>query len=338
MSWSLKGVAGALKNKIFPLKPGLTLGRQGDLVVPDTKASSIHARVIQDASGHLLITDNNSKNGTRIKGERVAEVPVKAGTVFYIGDQGFEIIQQGEDETPAPAPKTKAKSRPREKVPDLVELDELTPAPPARAAAPPPTPAVKAKRELPKLDPEETKAPIPVPEEGTLPPLPLEVEALVEKSPNIPPQDDLPEPPPAREDELEVVPEAPAPKPKRYWHEILAEFMATNQEDFQEKKKPVSALNPAVVLEFVRGLQVSTHWVLGYGPRKIGPNSLDLPIFEPGAPAVCFEIFPSADGIVFKTNHPELVLLNGQAVDSNTLRVGDVIRINETLIEVDFEE
>jgi hypothetical protein len=130
----------------------------------------------------------------------------------------------------------------------------------------------------------------------------------------------------------------PPEKTRRYWHEILAEFVAANQESFSERKRPVTPLNPAVVLEFVRGLQVSSKWILGYGPRKVGPSVLDLPIWEPGAPAVCFEILPSSDGIVFKTAHPKLVTVNGEALDTHVLHVGDKIQINETIIEVDFEQ
>jgi hypothetical protein len=88
----------------------------------------------------------------------------------------------------------------------------------------------------------------------------------------------------------------------------------------------------------VRGVQANSKWVLGFGPRKIGASSLDLPIWEPGAPAVCFEILPSSDGLIFKTAHPDIVLLNGAGVDSEVLRLGDTIRIMDTIIEVDFTE
>jgi FHA domain len=257
MSWALKGLAGPLKNKVFPIKDALTLGRQGELVVPDIKSSAIHCRIIADGPERWVLEDNSSKNGTRVDGERIATVNLTVGLKFFIGEQGFEVIE------------TKEK---------------------AKSAAPPP-----------------------VDEDETLPPPEPEV---------------LPEVPPE--------PEPPPPKVSRYWHEILAEFLAVNQESFGERKRPVSPLTPVLVLEFVRGLQINSRWVLGYGPRKVGPSMLDLPIWEPGAPAVCFEIVPTTDGILFKTNHPSLVRMNGEEVDSRVLRVGDTIQINETIIEVDF--
>lgn len=141
---------------------------------------------------------------------------------------------------------------------------------------------------------------------------------------------------------LELADEPSAPdkpaKPQRFWYDVLAEFLAKNEGSFKDKIKPLSTLEPALVLDFVRGVQANSKWVLGFGPRKIGASSLDLPIWEPGAPAVCFEILPSPDGLIFKTSHPDIVLLNGAGVDSEVLRMGDTIRIKDTIIEVDFTE
>jgi hypothetical protein len=139
---------------------------------------------------------------------------------------------------------------------------------------------------------------------------------------------------------LSIIPEI-KPKPsknQRYWHEVLAEFLNHYADKFKDRPRPMSPLDPALVLEFVRGTQVNSKWILGFGPRKIGSNSVDLPIWEPGAPAVCFEVLPSHDGLLFRTKHPDIVKLNGEEVDSQVLRMGDTIRILDTVIEVDFTE
>ncbi len=125
---------------------------------------------------------------------------------------------------------------------------------------------------------------------------------------------------------------------RKSWYQILADFLTTHQNVFEDRALPLVPLRPALVLEFVRGLQMNSKWVIGYGPRKLGSASIDLPIWEPDAPKVCFEIHPTADGILFKTAHPDIVQLNQQSVDSRILRMGDTITINETLIEVDFTE
>lgn len=233
MSLSLRAVSGPLKDQIFPLSDGLTVGRQGKIALVDQKVSSLHARIELRPDGVFELHDNNSKNGIRVGTDRAARVELVKGAQFTIGDSTFEVVEAVE-------------------------------------APPPPTPKPSKKQ--------------------------------------------------------------------RYWYEVLADFMGSVADDFEDKLKPLSPLEPALVLDFARGVQANTRWVLGFGPRKIGPGSVDLPIWEPGAPTVCFEILPSNDGLVFKTSHPDIVLLNGAGVDSEVLRVGDTIRIMDTLIEVDFAE
>ncbi len=230
MTLALKALSGPQKDNTFPLVNGLTIGRQGaGIGLEDQKISSLHARVVQTGED-WTIEDNNSKNGIRIKGEKVATVSLVPGAKFYLGDSEFEVIAIKPKEKPKPA------------------------------------------------------------------------------------------------------------KQQRYWHEVLSDFVKNNSPAFSDRPRPVSPLEPALVLEFVRGTQVNSKWVLGFGPRKIGAASLDLPIWEPGAPATCFEIVPTADGLVFKTARPDIVLLNGEGIDSRVLRMGDTIRILDTLIEVDFSE
>lgn len=310
MSWALKGLGGPLADKIFTLKPGTTLGRQGDIVIPDTKSSGVHARITESTSGRWVLMDNNSKNGTRIQGERISKVALSDGLKFYIGDQGFEVFEIKE-EVCAP-PKFAA-----------TEDDDTVP-------PPPPQPRVRASAPTPSVEP----PPMPPPDATQVKPVAAPIDAANTNPPEI---QIIPEAAPVEPLAAPPAPEIIVPK-RRYWYELLADFVGENLEKFPESKKPVSPLSPALVLEFVRGLQANSKWTLGYGPRKVGSSALDLPIFEPGAPAVCFEIFPSHDGIVFKTAHPKMVTVNGESLDSRVLHVGDKIRINETIIEVDFEQ
>lgn len=233
MELVLKAVAGPLKDQIFPLKPGLTIGRQGtDIALQDAKVSSVHARIEPAESGQWVLIDNESKNGTRIGEERIDKVRLKPGLVFHIGDSSFEVLAGAEAVVQAP---------------------------------------VKEKK-------------------------------------------------------------------KKYWYDVLADFLNKNKDAFTDRAKPLVPLQPALVLEFIRGVQLNSKWIIGYGPRKVGQSSPDLPIWEPGAPAVCFEIQPTRDGIMFKTDHPGAVQLNNQSVDSQILKIGDRIQVLETLIEVDFTE
>lgn len=232
MNLGLRGLPGPQAGKIIQLSSGLTFGRSGDVKVADHKASSVHARILKLESGGWAIADNSSKNGTLIAGQKIETAELHPGVVFYIGDQGFEVIE-----------------------------------------------------------------------------IPPEAKAKVDRQAGA-----------------------------KYWYEILAQLARDQRKKAKDTAVELIPLQPAVVLDFVRGPQNQSRWVLGYGPRRVGAASLDLTIIEPSAPAVCFELHPSAQGILFKTQHPEIVQLNRQAIDSQVLRVGDTIQINDTLIEVDFHE
>lgn len=129
---------------------------------------------------------------------------------------------------------------------------------------------------------------------------------------------------------------APA-KQKKKWNEVLVAFFRRNLFEFENQPRELLPLRPALVLDFLKGPQAETRWVLGYGPRRAGRLSVDLPILEAQASETCFEIFPSPDGIIFKALGPE-VRLNGRTVSSETLRIGDRIQIFDTELEVDFLE
>lgn len=143
----------------------------------------------------------------------------------------------------------------------------------------------------------------------------------------------------------EIAPSAPAPPdfspppvpPKsRTWSEILSEFAVDEQAKVKNLRHPIAAFNPALRLSFIRGVQVETVWTLGYGPRRVGSTSVDLPLYEEQAPDLCFELIPTPHGTLFKTAHPDQVLLNGSSQKAETLKPGDIIEVLNTAIEVDF--
>ena len=118
------------------------------------------------------------------------------------------------------------------------------------------------------------------------------------------------------------------------WSEVLLDFTKPFTAQVQDQMKAVVPLKPAVQLTFFRGLQFEQSYLIGYGPRKLGAHSIDLPIFEPQAPDLCFEVIPSANGPLYKTPSNSPVLLNGKNISSEVLKDGDIISIYETHIEV----
>ena len=122
------------------------------------------------------------------------------------------------------------------------------------------------------------------------------------------------------------------------WTEILYEHLGSKRRKIKDRPKVVAPFTPPITLTFLRGLQFETSWVLGYGPRKIGAKSIDLPIWEAQAPDVCFEIMPTPQGPGFKTSNSGMVLLNDKSTPAATLKSGDLISIFDCLIEVGFDE
>lgn len=126
-----------------------------------------------------------------------------------------------------------------------------------------------------------------------------------------------------------------AADPMETWRSILFKFNQRVIQDVEFPPIPVGPIVPALRLDFVQGRQLDTRWTVGYGPRKFGFFSGEFRIDEPGAPDICFEVFPN-EGAWFKTDHPERVLLNGQSLAAEKLNAGDRISIGDTVIQVSF--
>ena len=81
------------------LKPRVTVGRaeQHDLVLGDASVSRDHA-VIEQRQGHWVVTDCDSRNGTRVNGVAVARRQLNEGDLVAFGDVAmvFRIIDEAD--------------------------------------------------------------------------------------------------------------------------------------------------------------------------------------------------------------------------------------------------
>ena len=116
-----------------------------------------------------------------------------------------------------------------------------------------------------------------------------------------------------------------------HWAQSLAERGKTES---QEGRRQIMAFDPAVTLKIVRGPQSGTEWTLGYGPRAIGSESVDLNLEDTEFPGVCFKLIPDPDGVAFSNETDKLVKLNGEWVAHEVLKDGDLIDISHTQIQV----
>lgn len=137
--------------------------------------------------------------------------------------------------------------------------------------------------------------------------------------------------PPLKEESLHSIDIEPA-----HWSEVIKNFVEDHQEVLKDKHKPVQAFKTPVYVKILRGIQAGKSWTLGYGPRFAGKASLDMQIFDQAAIDICFELTPSDKGCVFKTNHPNKVLLDGKKQKSKVLEGGEIITIGITELEVGY--
>lgn len=101
---------------------------------------------------------------------------------------------------------------------------------------------------------------------------------------------------------------------------------------------PIAPFSRAVRLKFVRGIQMGTVWTVGYGPREIGTDSIDLQLEDANLPGICFRLEPHEGGVYFKNESANQVRLNGKSTQGALLKAGDVIDIMHTQIQVEFDE
>ncbi|MBE8163050.1 MAG: FHA domain-containing protein [Bdellovibrionaceae bacterium] len=128
--------------------------------------------------------------------------------------------------------------------------------------------------------------------------------------------------------------DTPAPVEQKTWGQLLYDNLSEKNFTNAAVAKSITALTPMVRLTFITGLQRKTQWLLGYGPRHIGPSSYDLPIVGDNIPDLCFSIVQKNKVPFFQTNHPDKVLFNKQSVSTAALQDRDIIYIDKIKIEI----
>lgn len=121
------------------------------------------------------------------------------------------------------------------------------------------------------------------------------------------------------------------------WTELAQELVKRALKEGRDLKREIAPFSPILRLKFVRGVQAGTQWTIGYGPREVGSASIDLILEETGLPGVCFRLLPHHEGALIRIDPSAEVRVNGNRVDAEFLRDGDVIEIKNTQIEVEFE-
>jgi len=125
-------------------------------------------------------------------------------------------------------------------------------------------------------------------------------------------------------------------KSKDPWNIELSQWVKKMAPKLSNTPKDVLPFTPAFELYFLKGHQAETRFLLGFGPRTMGPDSYDLPLFEENAPDQTLSFLPDANGVRLVTKHPKKVFLNNKAVTSEILNDEDIIKVGNTEIKVNF--
>ena len=105
-------------------------------------------------------------------------------------------------------------------------------------------------------------------------------------------------------------------------------------EILKDESKLLNFLKNPIQLQFEKGVQKGTCWDISYLPRRIGSINSDLPLMDPQAPDISFELFLEKEKVIFSTHHKEIILLNYQNVQKAFLKDGDIIIIGASYIRV----
>jgi hypothetical protein len=85
-------LTGPAKGRLFPIQPGVTVGRlEGDIALSDLKVSGKHARVERDNQGGLTLIDLGSTNGIKIDGQKVGSIKLNPGLRIQLGSSLLEV-------------------------------------------------------------------------------------------------------------------------------------------------------------------------------------------------------------------------------------------------------
>lgn len=140
-------------------------------------------------------------------------------------------------------------------------------------------------------------------------------------------------------DEVGVTPEKPIVKT---WQESVAAIIDRVEEAFEKQKshgKKIQFFAQPVELSVVAGPQIGESWTLVYGPREIGSDSLDVRLLEDKIPKVAFQLSQTSDGLMLKTEHADVISLNGSKVKSSqSLKNGDEISVQSTKLRVKLRD
>lgn len=126
-------------------------------------------------------------------------------------------------------------------------------------------------------------------------------------------------------------PEVPV-EPKT-WGEFFVEYCA-DKAKVKNRPQELTAFPKFLELEFLRGPLIQKTITLAYGPRTLGAQSVDFPLYSDNIPDDLMSFMSKDDEIVMKTRHPSLLKLNDKSVITANLKDGDILDFSEHRVRI----
>ncbi len=132
--------------------------------------------------------------------------------------------------------------------------------------------------------------------------------------------------------------EVPVRRAPLTWREKIIQAWQQNERKVNSSsdEKHLGAFSPALVLDFIEGVQADQKITLGYGPRHAGFDHLDIDMQDPTIPNEAFELRPGPGSVEFVDLSYGQVLINNAKVEVTFLEEGDIISVGQTKIKVRY--
>ncbi|MCE3010688.1 MAG: FHA domain-containing protein [Proteobacteria bacterium] len=99
MSYYLEIISGPVPLGRFKVKAGYRLGRStGEILLPDSKISALHAQIETDQNGQYFLVDRGSSNGIKVDGKKVDRLRLLQGIIFQVGKTLLRVVLETEPE------------------------------------------------------------------------------------------------------------------------------------------------------------------------------------------------------------------------------------------------
>ncbi len=132
--------------------------------------------------------------------------------------------------------------------------------------------------------------------------------------------------------------EVPISRASLTWREKIVEFWEQKEPmlSIPSEEQVVEAFSPALVLDFIEGVQADEKITLGYGPRQAGFDHLDINLLDPTIPPEAFLLKPGPGSVEFLDLTHGRILVNNRPCEMTFLEEGDIISVGQTKIKVRY--